>query len=414
MSKGERVAAIITVGIAALITAPWFYTQLLAWKAEGHDFMLLVGNIIVTLALWVALASAIWINIRGSKRAESLRSQIVSIKDEHPLLEKDLRAQLKNRDDTVAAQTKSKEEVARLLQEALAKVREVENSAQSELYSTRQANQELQTGLTEAGRRNESLEKELASLRKEQDTVTRRKTPSRLHIHSATWWNQRRTVGRDVLTEVREKLAVDGWVFRVDTFGDIPDPEPGDDHKFVSITYTFDGWEQRTTEWEQRSFVVLPEPPDITGELRRIRRVPPGNAPKFVVKCPKSAKVLSLTNDGSDAAINIEIGQLVHVEKHEIRTIYKAFESVLAKATEEREIVVAQRQPNSTSDLWSAIRGIAMEPDPLDSVDISFDDSAGNKFRQRFALTSEVDGSVTWKSVDLSYRDASSAAMEAP
>jgi hypothetical protein len=135
MSKGERVAAIITVGIAALITAPWFYTQLLAWKAEGHDFMLLVGNIIVTLALWVALASAIWINIRGSKRAESLRSQIVSIKDEHPLLEKDLRAQLKNRDDTVAAQTKSKEEVARLLQEALAKVREVENSAQSELYS---------------------------------------------------------------------------------------------------------------------------------------------------------------------------------------------------------------------------------------------------------------------------------------
>ena len=69
MSKGERIAAIIAVGVAALITAPWFYTQLLTWKAEGHDYMLLVGNIIVTLVLWVILASAIWINLRDAKRA---------------------------------------------------------------------------------------------------------------------------------------------------------------------------------------------------------------------------------------------------------------------------------------------------------------------------------------------------------
>jgi hypothetical protein len=258
MSKGERIAAIITVGIAALITAPWFYTQLLTWKAEGHDYMLLVANIIVTLVLWAFLAYVIWVNIRDSKRAESLRSQIVSIKEEHALLENGLRAQLKNRDETVASLAKSKDEAAKLLHDALAKVQEVENSAQSELYSTRQANQELQTGLTEAGRRIASLESDLALARKERDTVTRKKAPSRLHIHSATWWNQQRTVGHDVLAEVREKLAVDGWVFRVDTFGDVPDPEPGDDHKFVSITYTFDGWGTRTTEWAQRSFVVLP------------------------------------------------------------------------------------------------------------------------------------------------------------
>jgi hypothetical protein len=148
-------------------------------------------------------------------------------------------------------------------------------------------------------------------------------------------------------------------------------------------------------------------------ELRRTRRVLPAEAPKFIVKCPKSAKVLSLTNDGSNAAVNVEIGSLVHVEKHEIRTIYKAFESILAKATEEREIVVAQRQPNATSDLWSTIRDRAMEPDPLDFVDIAFDDLAGNKFQQRFTLTSEVDGSVTWKSGDLRYQDASTAATEA-
>jgi hypothetical protein len=60
MSKRERIALIVTLGIAALITAPWFYTQLLVWKAEGHDYMLLVGNIIVTALLWVVLLYGIY------------------------------------------------------------------------------------------------------------------------------------------------------------------------------------------------------------------------------------------------------------------------------------------------------------------------------------------------------------------
>ena len=67
-------------------------------------------------------------------------------------------------------------------------------------------------------------------------------------------------MSRNVLKEVKDKLAIDGWVFRVDTFGRVPEPEEGDDHKFVEIDYTFDGWERRVGCWEQRSFVILPEP----------------------------------------------------------------------------------------------------------------------------------------------------------
>jgi len=95
-----------------------------------------------------------------------------------------------------------------------------------------------------------TLETELA---KHQTTKT-----SRLEIHKATWWNQRKTVSRDVLQEVREKLASDGWVFRVDSFESVQDPEEGDDYKFLEIDYTFNG-ERKIGRWGQRSFVVLPE-----------------------------------------------------------------------------------------------------------------------------------------------------------
>ncbi|HTR37678.1 MAG TPA: hypothetical protein VMH80_17345 [Bryobacteraceae bacterium] len=126
-------------------------------------------------------------------------------------------------------------------------------------------------------------------------------------------------------------------------------------------------------------------------------RAVPGDAPRLLVSCPKNKNLLSVTNDGSNGAVNVEIGPLVHVEKHEVRPIYKPFGSIPAKATEERKITVAQHQPNITGDLWSTIREKRMDPDPLDFVDVFFDDLAGNKFQQRFILTSEVEESVTWK-----------------
>jgi hypothetical protein len=59
MSKGERYALIVALAVAALMTGPWFYTQLLVWKDEGHDHMLTVCDIVVTLLLWGILLVSI-------------------------------------------------------------------------------------------------------------------------------------------------------------------------------------------------------------------------------------------------------------------------------------------------------------------------------------------------------------------
>jgi hypothetical protein len=75
MSTGERYALIATLAVAALISGPWFYTQLLVWKAEGHDHMLTVANIIVTALLWGTLILASNKYWRDSKRSESLEAR---------------------------------------------------------------------------------------------------------------------------------------------------------------------------------------------------------------------------------------------------------------------------------------------------------------------------------------------------
>ncbi len=75
MSKGERYALFATLAIATFISGPWFYAQLLVWKAEGHDHMLTVGNIIVTALLWSVLILGTTKYWRGSKRSEALEAR---------------------------------------------------------------------------------------------------------------------------------------------------------------------------------------------------------------------------------------------------------------------------------------------------------------------------------------------------
>src|SRR4051794_19001736 len=82
MPNSDRIsitALIVTLGIALLITVPWFVAQLLVWKAEGHDYMLVVSNIIVTLLLWAVLGYAIYRNLRDANRAKALSSEMVDL-----------------------------------------------------------------------------------------------------------------------------------------------------------------------------------------------------------------------------------------------------------------------------------------------------------------------------------------------
>jgi hypothetical protein len=126
-------------------------------------------------------------------------------------------------------------------------------------------------------------------------------------------------------------------------------------------------------------------------------------SPILIVKCPDQNRNLIITNDSPNSALNVELGPLVHEEEHEI-TPATPFGSISAKATEQRRVIVAQRQPNSGGSLWDAMRYGCMLPQPSDSVTVRFDDAYGNKFAQSFELTSEVDGSVTWKPAHLTLR----------
>lgn len=130
----------------------------------------------------------------------------------------------------------------------------------------------------------------------------------------------------------------------------------------------------------------------------------PTTSPRLIVKCPDNDRNLIITNDGQDAAVNIELGPLVHEEEHDITVLRTPFGSIPAKATEQRRITVAQRQPNSIGPLWDAMRFGCTLPQPVDSVTVKFDDTNGNKFAQKFELISEVDGSVTWKPGPVTFR----------
>ena len=85
MSRGERYALIVALGVAALISGPWFYTQLLVWKAEGHDHMLTVANIVLTVLLWSVLAFGAYKAFKDSGRAAKLKSALTTARDEHEI-----------------------------------------------------------------------------------------------------------------------------------------------------------------------------------------------------------------------------------------------------------------------------------------------------------------------------------------
>lgn len=74
----------IGIGAAAFILAGIrFYIDLQEWKAHGHDYMGLVLSILLFLVTYAVVIAAVWKNLKDAKRAESLRVQIVSIKDDH-------------------------------------------------------------------------------------------------------------------------------------------------------------------------------------------------------------------------------------------------------------------------------------------------------------------------------------------
>jgi hypothetical protein len=120
------------------------------------------------------------------------------------------------------------------------------------------------------------------------------------------------------------------------------------------------------------------------------------STPRFIVKCPKGKEnKLTLINEGAEAAISVCVGPWIHVEEHKTE-VNSAFGSISPKGSAERILMVSRTQTSSISSLWDAMRERRMEPQSEDSASITFGDLHGNSFSQRFTLTSETDGSVTW------------------
>jgi hypothetical protein len=141
-------------------------------------------------------------------------------------------------------------------------------------------------------------------------------------------------------------------------------------------------------------------------------------APRLIVRCPKGSSLdggLLITNDGENAAVNVIVGPLIHREVHAIIPRKSPFGSIMSKETQERGVLIAQSRPNDTStSIWDTMRRSSIvDPQPMDSVIISFEDTRGNQFDQEFVLTSEVDGSVTWKPEMVQVRNSSPASSVA-
>jgi hypothetical protein len=71
------------VGLAGiLLPALYLYLQIQVWKQQGYDFSIVTLGILGTVGIWVFMIVAMSRYWSDTKHAESLRSQIVSIKDD--------------------------------------------------------------------------------------------------------------------------------------------------------------------------------------------------------------------------------------------------------------------------------------------------------------------------------------------
>src|ERR1700761_3431970 len=82
VAKREFPIGNVVAIVGVLISGVWLYLQLQVWKEEGHDHVLTAVNVVVTLALWACLSVATYLNVRDAHRAQSLRAQIITIKDD--------------------------------------------------------------------------------------------------------------------------------------------------------------------------------------------------------------------------------------------------------------------------------------------------------------------------------------------
>ena len=71
--------ALLGVGITAL----FLFLQLLVWGKQGYDLMLVAGNIIVTVVLWVVLICAIVHYRRDGRKADALRLEAKNTESQH-------------------------------------------------------------------------------------------------------------------------------------------------------------------------------------------------------------------------------------------------------------------------------------------------------------------------------------------
>jgi len=72
MSKGQWIATVLA-SAALLVSGLWYFTQLLEWRKQGSNYMLLVGNVVVTVMLWGILIACIirfWIDANRAKKVE--------------------------------------------------------------------------------------------------------------------------------------------------------------------------------------------------------------------------------------------------------------------------------------------------------------------------------------------------------
>jgi hypothetical protein len=231
-------------------------------------------------------------------------------------------------------------------------------------------------------------------------------TPSRLEIHSATWWNQRRTVSRDVLREVKEKLSTDGWVFRVDTFGNVQDPEEGDDHKYVEIDYTFDGWDRRVNRWEQRSFVVLPEDPRLYSQKTTDQTIAKNKellrfTPRVFVTHrrydpDKQCDVLSFTHDKDGEARYIRLEPVTVTLKHQL-VAQQVIPPVMGGGpAQECRVVVCSGATQQLGSLYATLRDSL--PNSQQTTRVYYKDENSVEFYREFTLKEDpATQLVTWE-----------------
>lgn len=81
MSKGQWIATVLA-GAALLVSGLWYFTQLLEWQKHGSNYMLLVGNVVVTVLLWGILIACIVRSLTDANRAKKVEIAAASRMEE--------------------------------------------------------------------------------------------------------------------------------------------------------------------------------------------------------------------------------------------------------------------------------------------------------------------------------------------